>query len=131
MSWLAFLLLFRDTFRKERSLTYQNIVKQHLQGRKSVGDEATSPATTAPASTTDLHHGDLEKAKENTPAVPVPQIELTLKDVSPFSPIGAVLRRINNLAILVASGKLKLLSVLKLIFFSPSYIKALCMRLLS
>ncbi|KAF9446366.1 MFS general substrate transporter [Macrolepiota fuliginosa MF-IS2] len=114
-SWLSFLLFFRDTFRKERSLTYQNVLKQRLRGKKGTGDDIISPSTTAPASTTDLHH-DLEKANENAkcdaPAAVIPQleVELSLKDVNPFKPIGTVLRRINNLAILFASGLMFALS---------------------
>jgi hypothetical protein len=33
------------------------------------------------------------------------EIELSLKDVNPFKPIAAVVRRVNNLAILFASGE--------------------------
>ncbi|KAF5347001.1 hypothetical protein D9756_011026 [Leucocoprinus leucothites] len=105
-SWLAFLLFFRDTFRKERSLIYQNVLKQRMGSKTSTEQDTTvCPGETNPTSTTSLHHEDHEKANEY-PAVPVAPVEvkLSLKDVNPFKPIGMVLRRINNLAILFASG---------------------------
>ncbi|XP_006462371.1 hypothetical protein AGABI2DRAFT_186299 [Agaricus bisporus var. bisporus H97] len=110
--WMAFLLFFRDTFRKERSLTYQTVLKQHAiaRAKNDIGHEAALPRTPAPASTHNVH-GDVEKGKEamgkedaDALAVPAAQIELTLRDVNPISPLLAVVRRINNLLILTASG---------------------------
>ncbi|KAG6860753.1 hypothetical protein C0995_007871 [Termitomyces sp. Mi166 len=80
---LSFVIFFRDTFRKERSLTYQNILKQR-QGE--VANKRSS-------------HTDLEK---NTP--PQNVVNLSVKDVNPVRPVGLVLRRINNVTILFASG---------------------------
>lgn len=111
---MAFLLFFRDTFRKERSLTYQTVLKQHAiaRAKNDIGHEAALPRTPAPASTHNVH-GDVEKGKEamgkedaDALAVPAAQIELTLRDVNPISPLLAVVQRINNLLILTASGKI-------------------------
>ncbi|KAL9715585.1 hypothetical protein Ac2012v2_000027 [Leucoagaricus gongylophorus] len=104
--WLLFLFFFRDTFRKERSLTYQNIVQQRSESKRTTrGDEAISPSA-IPPNIIDLHQGsDLEKAKDPPIASADPfEVELSLRDVNPFKPIGLVIRRVNNLATLIASG---------------------------
>jgi MFS family permease len=110
--WLSFLLFFRDTFRKERSLTYQAALKHHTRGKNSIAHEAASPGSTAPPSIANLH-GDVEKGNPDPDAhaVPAAQIELTLRDVNPISPLLFVVRRINNLFLLIASGKMQWLSL--------------------
>jgi len=103
--WLFFLFFFRDTFRKERSLTYQNIVKQRSESKRTVrGGEAVPLSVITPSG---VHQGsDPEEAKD-CPTVPVDpfEVELSLRDVNPVKPIGLVIRRINNIAILIASGR--------------------------
>jgi hypothetical protein len=83
LSLLSFILFFRDTFRRERSLTYQNVIKQR---RKA----------TALSSLND-------KQPENSLAV---NIDLSLTDMNPLKPLGQVLRRKNNVMILIASGNI-------------------------
>jgi len=116
---LALVFLFNDTFRKERSLTYQNVVKrrireweaQHLShsSRANVAFPATekpqqfaSERMPSPQQTGDL---DVEA---NTPAVApascMKDVKLSLGDVNPFPPLLKILSRSNNLAILFASG---------------------------
>ena len=46
---------------------------------------------------------DLEK--DNLPSPVVPAAELSLRDVNPFKPIIIILRRWNNVVMLIASGK--------------------------
>lgn len=67
---ISFVLFFQDTFRRERSLTYQNVIKQR---RKA-------------ADTLEVN------------------LDLSLADVNPLKPIGQILRRKNNILILVSSG---------------------------
>jgi hypothetical protein len=78
LSLLSFVLFFRDTFRRERSLTYQNVIKQ----RRNV------------AALND-------KQPETSLAV---NLDLSLIDVNLLKPLGQVLRRKNNVIILIASG---------------------------
>ncbi|KNZ78494.1 hypothetical protein J132_00674 [Termitomyces sp. J132] len=66
----SFAVLFHDTFRKERSLTYQNVLKKRLEG----------------------------VVNRKSPHA------LSLKDINPTRPVVLVLRRINNVTILFASG---------------------------
>lgn len=52
----------------------------------------------------------VDEEKQAKPALTeacTPEIKVTLKDVNPFTPIGKILRRKNNLPILVASGEYK------------------------
>ncbi|KAG6909237.1 hypothetical protein DXG01_001419 [Tephrocybe rancida] len=83
---VLFVVAFRDTFRKERSLTYQNVLRQRLY---EAHDEMR------------VHKSDVEKI-----AIPEVVVTLSLKDVNPFKPIFLVLRRMNNVVILFASGLL-------------------------
>ncbi|KXN88549.1 hypothetical protein AN958_07185 [Leucoagaricus sp. SymC.cos] len=84
---VAFVLFFRDTFRKERSSTYQSILKQRLKERAKKSEEVHEKD-----SRTTVVDGEL------------PDIKITLRDVSPFQPICLVLRRWNNLAMLFVTG---------------------------
>ncbi|KAH9891990.1 MFS general substrate transporter [Cubamyces lactineus] len=121
---------FKDTFRRERSLVYQAALKRRLahQSAKgseasslsqvtavsrivSVKDEKSSPTKAAPTKDgiADLAlERDLEKQKQPLPtetdAAPLHEVKLSLADVTPIKPIVHVLRRMNNLTILAASG---------------------------
>ena len=81
LSLLSFILFFRDTFRRERSLTYQTVIRQR---RKAAALSS------------------LNKQPETFPAI---NLELSLADVNPLKPLGQVLRRKNNVVVLTASGK--------------------------
>ncbi|XP_006462310.1 hypothetical protein AGABI2DRAFT_72269 [Agaricus bisporus var. bisporus H97] len=87
----AFLLLFNDTFRKERSLTYQAIVKQRQQKQTSENFELQSKS-------------GHDFADANGDISPTPEIKITFRDVNPLKPIYLILRRWNNLAMLFATG---------------------------
>ena len=75
------MLFFRDTFRRERSLSYQTVVRQR---RKAAALSS------------------LSKQMETFPAV---NLDLSLVDVNPLKPLGQVLRRKNNVMVLIASGR--------------------------
>ncbi|TFK81687.1 MFS general substrate transporter [Polyporus arcularius HHB13444] len=134
---LCFLLFipFKDTFRRERSLTYQAAEKRRRAHLSATASETSSISqitavsrvvspseggkhipTPAPAhdkrkdAIEEIESGrDLEKQQqparvaEPEPA-PMEDIKLSLADVNPAKPIIHVLRRMNNLVILVASG---------------------------
>ncbi|KAF8172797.1 vacuolar DHA amino acid exporter [Mycena galopus ATCC 62051] len=119
LSCILIFLFLKDTFRKERSLTYQNALKSRLNSR--VVSAATSCTATVPEKEppTDQHSKvPVDSGKETRPdqslsnnadavAVATPNVaylKLTLRDVNPFKPLWLVVRRINNLVILLASG---------------------------
>ncbi|KAJ7058233.1 vacuolar DHA amino acid exporter [Mycena amicta] len=112
-------VFLKDTFREERSLTYQSVLKTRLaEARGKTESAATSCTVTvvekehdvtatpdAEASSTSANATlpvDLEK--QAVTAAAIPTIKLTLRDVNPVKPLWFVLRRINNLVILFASG---------------------------
>ena len=101
---LAFLFLFNDTFRRERSLIYQSVLKQRLRvvSMRSSSVESNS-SMSGRTSRTGSEIADLEKRGPPAPALPA--IELSLRDVNPFKPIIIILRRWNNVVILIATGK--------------------------
>lgn len=120
---VLFVFFFRDTFRKERSLTYQRVLASrrcsaskrssvvsdpaHELDSKSKG-EATVTAGEAsgisarPAATVASPHAGTQAGTE---------ITLTFKDVNPFPPLLFVLKRRNNVVTLLPSG----------LFFAFSY----------
>ena len=77
LSLLSFILFFHDTFRRERSLNYQTVIKERRK-------------TNALSS--------LTKQPENS------NLDLSLADVNLLKPLGQVLRRKNNVMVLIASG---------------------------
>ncbi|KAJ2914730.1 hypothetical protein MD484_g5667, partial [Candolleomyces efflorescens] len=108
---LSFFLLFRDTFRKERSLIYQSVLKQRMAAAAEAAGSSAAAPTPLPSSKENTEKAgitvsekDVEKAVETQVVTPVPDIELSLMDVNPIRPIGLVLRRLNNFVILFSSG---------------------------
>ena len=81
LNLLAFVLFFRDTFRRERSLTYQNVIKQRRKAAALASLSDTQPETSLAV-----------------------DLDLTLADVNPLKPLGQVVRRENNVLVLIASG---------------------------
>lgn len=110
---LSFLLFFHDTFRQERSLIYQNVLKHRLKEMRdqSMLDSCDAKAPEVRASKMRPEVADVEKHPGEEPAengvshTALPVIKLSFKHVDPFSPLMLVVRRWNNVVILVASGK--------------------------
>ena len=96
LSLLSFLLFFRDTFRRERSLTYQNVIKQR---RKAAALSCLNSKKPAPID------GDLKGDTSTEPTSLTVNLDVSLADVNPLKPLGQVLRRKNNVIILCSSGK--------------------------
>ncbi|GLB45505.1 putative major facilitator superfamily protein [Lyophyllum shimeji] len=97
---LCFLVFFHDTFRQERSLTYQNVLKQRLRDAAS---HSTVPGVTK-ASHQKTPAKNTDPEKNVAPAGTEIKMTLSLVDVNPFKPLVLVLRRWNNVVILLASG---------------------------
>jgi hypothetical protein len=119
LSCLSF-IFFRETYRKERSLVYQNALKSRLKHRQVAGTQSSSESTASPftahgantlgelpivdeANGIDEHK--TEKGGENVYEPDYSQVKVSLKDASPFKHTWHCLRRLNNLTILLASGK--------------------------
>uniref|UniRef100_A0A0W0FF27 Major facilitator superfamily (MFS) profile domain-containing protein n=1 Tax=Moniliophthora roreri TaxID=221103 RepID=A0A0W0FF27_MONRR len=114
---LSFLLLFKDTFRRERSLAYQTALKRHLkeealheqkmmQKKMSVPSEDVRK-TEKPATPPEVEvnaNNDVEKQVEVHKKVQ--DMKLFLMDINPIKPLWIVLRRPNNFCILASSGLL-------------------------
>jgi MFS family permease len=108
-SLVGFVLFFKDTYRMQRSMVYQNVLKHHLRDAAAKIDSASKIANNS--SEPQQENRDIEK---QTPLdTTVPAIKLSLKDVSPMKPLFQVLRRLNNLAILLSSGTISSICSLK------------------
>lgn len=108
--FLAFLFLFKDTFRKERSTTYQNVLNRRLQEQQpseakdesreisekelQVNDESSNQTSLK----------DIEGQPTVIPASAIREVKLSIADVNPFPPYLSIISRKNNFAILIASG---------------------------
>lgn len=113
---VLFVFFFRDTFRKERSLTYQRVLASRTyaaskrtsvvsdaaheldsksKGKATVTAEEASGISVRPA-------GTVASPREGTQAGI--EITLTFKDVNPFSPLLHVLKRRSNVVTLLPSG---------------------------
>ncbi|KAG6826635.1 hypothetical protein H0H92_015052 [Tricholoma furcatifolium] len=89
---LCFVIFFRDTFRKERSLTYQNLLQKQLEKAEVKREELKSDnKKDAP---------DIEKGTV-TPEVTV---TVTFRDVNPAKVLIVVLSCLNNIVTFIASG---------------------------
>ncbi|KAF7344182.1 Vacuolar DHA amino acid exporter [Mycena venus] len=110
LSCVSIFLFLKDTFRKERSLTYQNLLNTRIKSRAR---STMSSRTATIVEKEPPPHTDPEKQTGPDPSlssspviadVALPEIKLTLRDVNPVKPLWLVVRRMNNLIILFASG---------------------------
>ena len=117
-----FLFLFKDTYRKERSLTYQSVLRRHERERlRSLAASKRSSMVTVydktppaiekdsdekePATAQVTPNIDVEAGPPEHPRVESsPEVKMTLADVNPIPPLWKILRRWNNLLILTSSG---------------------------
>lgn len=115
ISWLSF-VFFKDTFRQERSLTYQNVVALRMKERAMETSKRSSQATVthntdkpyelSQSGTANEKKGaDVTvRATEKDEAETVKQVKLSLRDINPFGPLHLILRRVNNLVIYLSSS---------------------------
>ncbi|KAK7447025.1 hypothetical protein VKT23_014238 [Stygiomarasmius scandens] len=119
-------VFFKDTFRQERSLTYQNVLNRRLKERKNLENTETSESQerdvkpSAATSTTPTlleepigtsekqgEHSsrDLEKGESaNEIGNILPTVKISLMDVNPLQPLKLVISKRYNFVMLVASG---------------------------
>ncbi|KAG2157590.1 MFS general substrate transporter [Suillus bovinus] len=132
----ALVFVFKDTFRKERSLAYQNVLQlrakegelqhQHLDKSShafSATDKPAQAALESIASPQQMGNLDVDpNGRTVEPATNMKDVNVSLADVNPFPPLRKILTRLNNLVILFASG---------LIFAFSYSISYTCSRTLS
>ncbi|KAG1790586.1 MFS general substrate transporter [Suillus plorans] len=119
----AFLVLFKDTFRKERSVVYQNVLNSRLRKQQSseAKDESQNISRSKAGGENKTTSKDIEAQRPVIPSA-IKDMRLSMADVNPFPPYFSIVSRKNNLLILIASA---------LTFaFSPS-IAYTCARTLS
>ncbi|KAI0785153.1 major facilitator superfamily domain-containing protein [Abortiporus biennis] len=113
-------IFFTDTFRKERSLTYQTVLRrvaferESQQSRSSVNQETVIKTERTSEKESQDVVIPVNRSKEDveaqvTPSLAKPpadikEIKPTLSDVNPVRPIVMVVLRLNNLVILFSSG---------------------------
>lgn len=111
VTFLSFLILFKDTFRHERSLMYRSAFQRLAASKEPVQSSNESISTTQDSS---IPVRDIEKqpqpqyAPDATPVlIPTPGLEnlrLSIHDINPFPPYFRILSRKNNVFILIANG---------------------------
>lgn len=111
----AMIFLFKDTFRRERSLTYQMAVKNRAgkhdksnvatgtsgvpnQTRKGDEEQASKEKVSQSGHENNVHEAAETKSSSAT------DVKLSLADVNPFPQMWQVIQRKNNLLILWANG---------------------------
>ncbi|KAG1809824.1 MFS general substrate transporter [Suillus plorans] len=108
LMFLAFLFLFKDTFRKERSMTYQDVLKRRLREQQSSevkdGSRNISEKELQVNDEDQTSSNDIEAQPTVIPASAVREVQLSIADVNPFPPYLSIISRKNNIAILTASG---------------------------
>jgi len=108
---LSFILLFKDTFRRERSYTYQAILKKRLADR-AIAKKLPSTEDITPAAIVAPENpgADIEKQIITRSQVThvAKDIKVRVTDVNPFKPMWGVVTRPHNFTILVASSKVSL-----------------------
>ncbi|KAG1879254.1 major facilitator superfamily domain-containing protein [Suillus subluteus] len=112
--FLSFLILFKDTYRCERSLTYCAALQRRLASREPVRRPSQSTIVESEFSENQTHDKDLEKQVklpvilEETPSathtIGPDDIKLSIKDINPFPPYFQILSRKNNVLILIPNG---------------------------
>ncbi|KAG1865633.1 MFS general substrate transporter [Suillus tomentosus] len=124
--FLAFLFSFKDTFRKERSMTYQDVLKRRLREQQlsevKDGSRNISEKELQVNDEDQTSSNDIEAQPTVIPPSAIREVQLSIADVNPFSSYLSVMSRKNNIAILIASG---------LIYASTFSIMYTCARTLS
>ncbi|KAG9315668.1 hypothetical protein JVU11DRAFT_3314 [Chiua virens] len=110
----AFVFLFKDTFRFERSLTYQAALARRTHAARNLGC-STVPMAAANKTETEEKQASSKNLtsqsssiEDGIPAIKVEagmaEVGLSFSDMNPFPPLWKVMRRKNNIAILFANG---------------------------
>ncbi|KAG1884448.1 MFS general substrate transporter [Suillus subluteus] len=104
--FLALLFLFKDTFRKERSVTYQNALNSRLQEQQSseAKDESRDISKSEVGRENQTTSKDIEAQRMVIPASAIKDVKLSMADINPFPAYLLIVSRKNNLVIMITSG---------------------------
>lgn len=109
--WVSLFIFFKDTFRKERSLSCQNVLRKRLEGIQLCTDTQSRIVIVEPSTDMSQQMPSENATKGLEAGITMPgawdtlnDITLSFRDVNPFPPMILVLKRWNNNAILLASG---------------------------
>ncbi|KAG1836290.1 MFS general substrate transporter [Suillus subalutaceus] len=104
--FLALLFLFKDTFRKERSVTYQNALNSRLQEQQSseAKDESRDISKSEVGRENQTTSKDIEAQRMVIPASAIKDIKMSMADINPFPAYLLIVSRKNNLVIMITSG---------------------------
>ena len=94
-------VFFKDTFRQQRSLSYQTALRGALRARESDKKSGDMPSK----ATGEKSEGSTIVDAEDQSGSQKEDMKLTLREMHIIRPIFQVSRRINNLCILFASGR--------------------------
>jgi MFS family permease len=113
--FLSFLILFKDTYRRERSLTYRSALQRHHTSGDPVQSSSKSTITGYESSKDQVPMKDTEKQLQSpnvsgdrsavTSTLGLDDVRLSIKDINPFPPYFRILSRKNNVLILIANGE--------------------------
>ncbi|KAI9569106.1 major facilitator superfamily domain-containing protein [Boletus coccyginus] len=108
---VSLFIFFKDTFRKERSLSCQNALRKRLEGIQLCTDTQTRINIVEPSTNISQQIPSENTIKGLEAGITMPgalgtlnDITLSFRDVNPFPPMILVFKRWNNNAILLASG---------------------------
>lgn len=118
LSLLSF-LFFKDTFRRERSLSYQGALRKAIKERDAklrVAEESVMPRkqdlSKDEKREQDATPSDLEVAPNADQSQPVhADVRMSFGDIIPVRPVASVLRRMNNVTTFFPSGQFLLFSL--------------------
>jgi MFS family permease len=113
--FLSFLILFKDTYRRERSLTYCYALQRLLDSKEPTQSPNGSIIAGHKSDKDQTDTKDIEKQLQ-TPKVPdnasvatstpgLDNVRLSIRDINPFPPYFQILSRKNNVVILIANGE--------------------------
>lgn len=108
---MSFLVLFKDTYRRERSLTYRSALQRLHTSRESV-ESTRKPSITGHKSKEDQTSVDDTEKQLNVPVdksveistLGLDDVRLSIKDINPFPSYFRILSRKNNVLILTVNG---------------------------
>jgi len=106
ITFLAFLLLFKDTFRRERSLTYQTVLKRNMR-KQQLSEAKTAGNGKENANELNNHYRNDPESCPSPVVNPecMKDVTLSFADINPLPPYLKILGRKSNFVILIVTGK--------------------------
>jgi MFS family permease len=98
---LLSIFLFKDTFRKERSLNYQSAKRRAIQRQERTAKEEQGIVIFNSGQAEEVETKDKQGDAET---VASSNVRVTLRDLNLFKPIWNILKRRNNYSMILTSG---------------------------